>query len=164
MFPTLIDPSFQADSLFSPDDCVLSDVSLSDALDRRELNLDRRDFNAERREFNLNEKHYTDDKQVLIHIVIVFKMISILMLQYGIEREYGSTAEKQNYGGSNNLSCSSLHSDGDSYPNSPINGENILNIREYIQTNITESNPDDSSNKQNYGPATSDVRRPIAMD
>jgi len=93
---------FLADSLFSPDDCVLSDVSLSDALDRRDLNLDRRDFN-ERREFTLNEKHFTDDKQ------------------YGIEREYGGPAEKQNYGGTNNLSCSSLHSDGDSYPNSPIN-------------------------------------------
>jgi len=90
---------FLADSLFSPDDCVLSDVSLSDALDRRDLNLDRRDFN-ERREFSLNEKHYTDDKQ------------------YGIEREY-TTGEKQNYG--SNLSCSSLNSDGDSYPNSPIN-------------------------------------------
>ena len=64
MFPTFIDPSFQADSLFSPDDCVLSDVSLSDALDRRDLNLDRRDFN-ERREFTLNEKHFTDDKQVV---------------------------------------------------------------------------------------------------
>jgi len=99
---------FLADSLFSPDDCVLSDVSLSDALDRRDfnldrsldrrdLNLDRRDFN-DRKEFNLNEKHYTDDKQ------------------YGMEREYG---EKQNYG--SNLSCNSLHSDGDSYPNSPIN-------------------------------------------
>lgn len=90
---------FLADSLFSPDDCVLSDVSLSDALDRRDLNLDRRDFN-ERREFSLNEKHYTDDKQ------------------YGMEREY-SSGEKQNYG--SNLSCSSLNSDGDSYPNSPIN-------------------------------------------
>jgi len=89
---------FLADSLFSPDDCVLSDVSLSDALDRRDLNLDRRDFN-ERREFSLNEKHFTDDKQ-----------------QYGMEKEYG---EKQNFG--SNLSCSSLHSDGDSYPNSPIN-------------------------------------------
>jgi len=90
---------FLADSLFSPDDCVLSDVSLSDALDRRDLNLDRRDFN-ERREFSLNEKHYTDDKQ------------------YGMEREY-SSGEKQNYG--SNISCSSLNSDGDSYPNSPIN-------------------------------------------
>jgi len=89
---------FLADSLFSPDDCVLSDVSLSDALDRRDLNLDRRDFN-ERREFSLNEKHYTDDKQ------------------YGMEREY--SGEKQNYG--SNISCSSLNSDGDSYPNSPIN-------------------------------------------
>ena len=79
MFPTKIDSSFQADSLFSPDDCVLSDVSLSDALDRRDLNLDRsldrrdlnldrRDFN-DRKEFNLNEKHYTDDKQVLITVV-----------------------------------------------------------------------------------------------
>jgi len=99
---------FLADSLFSPDDCVLSDVSLSDALDRRDLNLDRsldrRDLNLDRREFNerrefsLNEKHFTDDKQ------------------YEIEKEYG---EKQNY--SSNLNCSSLHSDGDSYPNSPIN-------------------------------------------
>ena len=114
---------FQADSLFSPDDCVLSDVSLSDALDRRDFNLDRRDLNLDRRdfndrkEFNLNEKHYTDDKQVLI--TVVFKMIKTSMLQYGMEREYG---EKQNYG--SNLSCNSLHSDGDSYPNSPINGEN----------------------------------------
>jgi len=75
---------FLADSLFSPGDCVLSDVSLSDALDRRDLNL------AERREFNLNEKHFNanDDKQV-------------------------------NFGSS--LSSGSLHSDGDSYPNSPIN-------------------------------------------
>jgi len=99
---------FLADSLFSPDDCVLSDVSLSDALDRRDLNLDRsldrRDLNLDRREFNerrefsLNEKHFTDDKQ------------------YEIEKEYG---EKQNY--SSSLNCSSLHSDGDSYPNSPIN-------------------------------------------
>jgi len=101
---------FLADSLFSPDDCVLSDVSLSDALDRRDfnldrsldrrdLNLDRRDFN-EKRDFSLNEKHYTEDKQY-----------------GGMEKEY--VGEKQNYG--NNLSCSSLHSDGDSYPNSPIN-------------------------------------------
>jgi len=75
---------FLADSLFSPGDCVLSDVSLSDALDRRDLNL------ADRREFNLNEKHFNanDDKQV-------------------------------NFGSS--LSSGSLHSDGDSYPNSPIN-------------------------------------------
>jgi len=101
---------FLADSLFSPDDCVLSDVSLSDALDRRDfnldrsldrrdLNLDRRDFN-EKRDFGLNEKHYTEDKQYV-----------------GMEKEY--VGEKQNYG--NNISCSSLHSDGDSYPNSPIN-------------------------------------------
>ena len=75
MFPTKIDPPFQADSLFSPDDCVLSDVSLSDALDRRDFNLDRRDLNLDRRdfndrkEFNLNEKHYTDDKQVLFRII-----------------------------------------------------------------------------------------------
>ena len=71
----------QADSLFSPDDCVLSDVSLSDALDRRDFNLDnrkelnldnRRDFNldnrkelSERREFTLNEKHFADEKQVM---------------------------------------------------------------------------------------------------
>ena len=34
--------------------------------------------------------------------------------------------EKPNYG--NHLSCSSLHSDGDSYPNSPINGENIYSM------------------------------------
>jgi len=118
---------FLADSLFSPDDCVLSDVSLSDALDRRDfnldrsldrrdlnldrrdLNLDRRDLNLDRRDFNekrdfsLNEKHYTEDKQY-----------------GGMEKEY--VGEKQNYG--NNLSCSSLHSDGDSYPNSPINGKN----------------------------------------
>ena len=60
----------------------------------------------------------------MIHIGILFKMSNMLMLQYGIEREYGGPAEKQNYGGTN-LSCSSLHSDGDSYPNSPINGENI---------------------------------------
>ena len=60
----------------------------------------------------------------MIHIGILFKMLNMLMLQYGIEREYGGPAEKQNYGGTN-LSCSSLHSDGDSYPNSPINGENI---------------------------------------
>ena len=82
MFPTKIDPPFQADSLFSPDDCVLSDVSLSDALDRRDLNLDRsldrrdlnldrRDFN-ERREFSLNEKHFTDDKQQVLIIMILF--------------------------------------------------------------------------------------------
>jgi len=107
---------FLADSLFSPDDCVLSDVSLSDALDRRDFNLDnrkelnldnRRDFNldnrkelSERREFTLNEKHFADEKQ------------------YGMERDYVG-GEKPNYG--NHLSCSSLHSDGDSYPNSPIN-------------------------------------------
>ena len=101
---------------------MLSDVSLSDALDRRDLNLDRRDFN-ERREFSLNEKHYTDDKQVQkIRMILIFEMTNMLMLQYGIEREY-SSGEKQNYG--SNLSCSSLNSDGDSYPNSPINGRNI---------------------------------------
>ena len=67
----------QADSLFSPGDCVLSDVSLSDALDRRDLNL------AERREFNLNEKHFNanDDKQVtnmLLLLLLNLEMIKIL--------------------------------------------------------------------------------------
>ena len=47
------------------------------------------------------------------------------MLQYEIEKEYG---EKQNY--SSNLNCSSLHSDGDSYPNSPINGKNDKNVKD----------------------------------
>merc|ERR1712018_220278 len=56
----------------------------------------------------------TEDKQVKL-ITFTFKLT---MLQYGgMEKEY--VGEKQNYG--NNLSCSSLHSDGDSYPNSPIN-------------------------------------------
>ena len=55
----------QADSLFSPDDCVLSDVSLSDALDRRDFNLDNRKELSERREFTLNEKHFADEKQVM---------------------------------------------------------------------------------------------------
>ena len=70
----------QADSLFSPGDCVLSDVSLSDALDRRDLNL------ADRREFNLNEKHFNanDDKQVtdmnllLLLLLLNLEMIKIL--------------------------------------------------------------------------------------
>ena len=63
---------------------MLSDVSLSDALDRRDFNLDnrkelnldnRRDFNldnrkelSERREFTLNEKHFADEKQVMISL------------------------------------------------------------------------------------------------
>merc|ERR1712018_1063805 len=56
----------------------------------------------------------TEDKQVKL-ITFTFKLT---MLQYGgMEKEY--VGEKQNYG--NNISCSSLHSDGDSYPNSPIN-------------------------------------------
>ena len=67
----------QADSLFSPGDCVLSDVSLSDALDRRDLNL------VDRREFNLNEKHFNanDDKQVtnmLLLLLLNLEMIKIL--------------------------------------------------------------------------------------
>ena len=68
----------QADSLFSPGDCVLSDVSLSDALDRRDLNL------ADKREFNLNEKHFNanDDKQVnnmiLLLLLLNLEMIKIL--------------------------------------------------------------------------------------
>ena len=70
----------QADSLFSPGDCVLSDVSLSDALDRRDLNL------ADRREFNINEKHFNanDDKQVtdmnllLLLLLLNLEMIKIL--------------------------------------------------------------------------------------
>ena len=97
------------------------DLNLDRSLDRRDLNLDRRDFN-ERREFSLNEKHYTDDKQVQkIRMILIFEMTNLLMLQYGMEREY--SGEKQNYG--SNISCSSLNSDGDSYPNSPINGKNI---------------------------------------
>ena len=67
----------QADSLFSPGDCVLSDVSLSDALDRRDLNL------VDKREFNLNEKHFNanDDKQVtnmLLLLLLNLEMIKIL--------------------------------------------------------------------------------------
>ena len=66
----------QADSLFSPGDCVLSDVSLSDALDRRDLNL------ADRREFNLNEKHFNanDDKQVTNMILLFLLLILLLLL------------------------------------------------------------------------------------
>ena len=51
--------------------------------------------------------------------------IFISFPQYGMERDYVG-GEKPNYG--NHLSCSSLHSDGDSYPNSPINGENIYSM------------------------------------
>ena len=75
----------QADSLFSPGDCVLSDVSLSDALDRRDLNL------ADKREFNLNEKHFNanDDKQVthmiLLLLLLLLMLILLLMLLLNLE-------------------------------------------------------------------------------
>ena len=59
------------------------------------------------------EREYDVDVDVAVDVDVD------VVLQYGMEREYG---EKQNYG--SNLSCNSLHSDGDSYPNSPINGEN----------------------------------------
>ena len=70
--------SLQADSLFSPGDCVLSDVSLSDALDRRDLNL------ADRREFNLNEKHFNanDDKQVTdMNLLLLLLLLLLLNLE-----------------------------------------------------------------------------------
>ena len=69
--------SLQADSLFSPGDCVLSDVSLSDALDRRDLNL------VDKREFNLNEKHFNanDDKQVTNMTLLFLLLLNLEMIK-----------------------------------------------------------------------------------
>ena len=78
-------PSLQGDSLFEPDDCVLTDVSLSDALTDRRLGLP-------------------------------------------------------------GLQASNLQSDGDSYPNSPSNGEKTDN---QTNQNKPKQNKQTKTNKSN---------------